>query len=421
MRYDVGSGRLRSVTDFAGRETTFGWAGSSLVVTEPCAGQGQSGHSLWSFSLGADGLLRRLTDPQFHTTVVTYDHYRVDRVFNAVESDVENTWQLAAMNVRALPVGGFGFMQLASNIRAHYTDGNGNVWTYATDAYGYLTSRTNPAPFQDTWTWTRNENGLPTVYVQPAGGGGIDALPALTTTYQHDAKGNLLSATYADGTSDHWQYDAHFSQMSDYQLKEGGTVVRHTSYVLDSRGAASSMTEHTPTDAGLPDRTTRYVRTPTPGGYGDLPGGLNVATTEADGTGDAVTTLTEYWTFGSGFGLPAVVTQAWGTPLAASVKSSYDVFRNPRSVRDELNRETVYTYLCPCQLGGLDFFTGGLPLPSFDPGDLDSRLAAQVDRRVVHSHRLQLRPELDLISREAADVAAADVFAQVDGERARPR
>jgi hypothetical protein len=80
----------------------------------------------------------------------------------------------------------------------------------------------------------------------------------------------------------------------------------------------------------------------------------------------------------------------------------YRTIRNLLSVTDPLSHVTSYASLCPCQLGGLDFFTGGLPLPSFDPGDLDSRLAAQVDRRVVHSHRLQLRPELDLISREAA-------------------
>jgi RHS repeat-associated protein len=331
-------GRLRSVTDFAGRTTSFGWAGSSLVVTEPYAGSGQSGHALWSFALGADGLLRRINDPQFHTTVVTYDHYRVDRVFNAVESEIENSWRLAAMNVLALPVGGFGFMQLASNVQAGYADGNGNVWTYTTDAYGYLTSRTNPAPFQDTWTWTRNENGLPTEYVQPAGGGGIDALPALTTTYQYDAKGNLVLVLYPDYSTEYRRYDDHFSQVEYYTLTDpdDGTV-REMTYDLDSRGAVVTATERS-------SRTTRYVYTPAPGQYGDLPGGLVVATTEAYGSADAVTTLTQYWRAGAWLGLPAVVTQAWGTSVAASVKSTYDAFRNPRRVRDELNRETVYTY-----------------------------------------------------------------------------
>jgi len=322
--------RLTSVTDL-GRTTRFGWAGNSVVVTEPYAGQGQSGHATWSFALGPDGLLRRLGDPQFHTTVINYQHYRVHDVVNAANSAVENTWQLIATNVQALPVGGFGVMQLASDVKAHYADGNGNIWTYTTDAYGYLTSRTNPAPFGDTWTWTRNENGLATEYVQPAGGGGIDALPALTTTYQYDGKGNLVSASYADGSSETWQYDSHFSQVVGYALSRDGST-RSVGYDLNSRGAAVAMIEG--------PRETRYLYSPAAFQQGDLPGGLTTAMTEAYGTASEVTTLFEYWDSGPSLGLARRTVGAFGTLDAAAVKFSYDARRNPNAVRDELNQTT---------------------------------------------------------------------------------
>jgi len=240
--------------------------------------------------------------------------------------------------------------------------------------------------------------------------------------YGYDLRDNLVQSIDARGYSTYYEYDERDRLVKMIQPDPNGGAALETIYSYNPAGELLAVTDPLGrTSVNTFDNLGRLVQVTLPDPDGAGPETSPRTRYRYDAVGnvvreeDALGHATSY-AFDN-LNRQISVTDANGD----TTYYAYDENGNTVALTDPVGNTTAWVYLCPCQLGGLDFFTGGLPLPSFDPGDLDSRLAAQVDRRVVHSHRLQLRPELDLISREAADVAAADVFAQVDGERARPR
>ena len=241
-----------------------------------------------------------------------------------------------------------------ADLTARYTDPNSAQWQYQTDAYGYVTSETKPATTdpttsqqvlaEATWTWTRDRNGLPTEYVQPAGGGGYQGgLDQITTEYSYDGDGNMVSAVYAEGTdsqtSESWTYDPNYSQMTSHTDGDANK----TTWDLNSRGEVTA--ENDPgTFYGTPGKcVTAYTYTIAPAGVNGLPGGLVATSTAAAGTRYAVTATTSYYSDNPrDTGLVQSVTNAYGTALAATVTSRYDSNGALSQTTDEYGRVTKY-------------------------------------------------------------------------------
>ena len=204
--FNYSNNALNSVVDGYGRKTNYATSGSATTVTLPNPGHGEATPS-WTFSYNAAGLLSQIDAPNGNETDLLYDAYhRLATVIDGVGAtdtagdSLESIWELQSGLSDALQEGGSSNASAAagpanmndlgatyttySQYEENYDDpvGTPSTWTYRTDAYGYVTSLTKPATTNPstgatvlaaaTWTWTRNADGLPTEYDQPAGGGG---------------------------------------------------------------------------------------------------------------------------------------------------------------------------------------------------------------------------------------------------------
>ena len=341
---------LASVVDGYGRKTTY----DNGTVTLPDPGHGEA-RPVWTFTYNSDYLLREIQSPNGNETDLVYDDYqRLNKVIDGVgatdpntSDSIETTWTLQSGLSGVLANSGNGSGAATSDdLDATYTTysgydssygqggGSTSAWVYGTDDYGYVTSLKKPATTTAgnalataKWTWTRDSNGLPQTYVQPAGGGGSESLDELTTSYGYDDNGNLISAGYPDDSSESWEYDPIFSRMTSHTDPDGNT----TTWALNSRGEATSQTENgTGSDGSSLSRETDYTYTMAPDNIDGLPGGLVLSTTLAAGTTDAVTTVTNYYQGDSAdSGLASSVISAYGSAVASSVQYTYDGNGNP--------------------------------------------------------------------------------------------
>ena len=203
----------------------------------PAPGYGEA-PTVWTFSYNSDYLLSLIDAPNGSETDLLYNDYRLCKVVNGVGAtdpntgaSIETTWKLQSGLADLLDNSGNHSPTLsagtACDLHAKYTtysgydtsygQGGGSASTtcYGTDAYGYVTSLTEPATTtawgaltKATWTWTRDGNGLPTYYYQPPGGGGHGGpLGQLTTSYQYDSQGNPTDPELSDGTIQTWFYN----------------------------------------------------------------------------------------------------------------------------------------------------------------------------------------------------------------------
>ncbi len=83
--------------------------------------------------------------------------------------------------------------------------------------------------------------------------------------------------------------------------------------------------------------------------------------------------------------------------------------RSIQTLRDEAREDNAPSLLFPFDDATVQSqqYTAPLFLPSLDPGDINAGLVAQINRRVIDRHLIHYRPELDLVSGEAALVAMA--------------
>ncbi|MBI2481395.1 MAG: hypothetical protein HYV60_22980 [Planctomycetia bacterium] len=163
-------------------------------------------------------------------------------------------------------------------------------------------------------------------------------LPELYTFYEYDSAHDLRTLTHPDGTTEKWTYSPKLHLVNSHTDQ----LNRTATYRLDGRGNPWLQTE--PGSSYNPTRYTAFTYTPAPADISQLSGGLVSGTTVAYWSSDAVTTQTAYFTTGVKIGLPQTVTYAFGTTEQASVQYDYDGYRHRSSLKDELLRETVWTF-----------------------------------------------------------------------------
>ncbi|MFO7902876.1 MAG: RHS repeat-associated core domain-containing protein [Pirellulaceae bacterium] len=354
---DYEDGYVSCITDFAGRETE--WhveegAVRQVVLPDPGYDMPQP---VYDFAYDEDRpLLAEVTDPRGNSS-------QIERGGNGtqvtgVTNPDGNHWTLQSYledgldghprrppSGSIMPNGETG--GALAEPWATFVDTRGSTWRYQTDPHALVTAEARPpvpdSPSRDVWTWERDDVGLATRIVAPAGGGGDSPLPAVVTLQEFDERGNLLRKTYADGTFEEWTHDDVYNQVRSYRDRLG----RHVSYSLDVRGNVSSKRERENRRADTPDRVTKYWYTYRATSMDDLPGGLVGRVIVAAGTPDAVVELTKYHDSGPEIGLPAVVRQAAHSRdpnVASMVQFRYDAHRCLSERIDVAGNSTFFLY-----------------------------------------------------------------------------
>ena len=208
--------------------------------------------------------------------------------------------------------------------RAEYIDGKNVTWKYQTDRWGRVIASSKPRTINEDgsvrleeakWTTYRNDVGLRTKFVEPAGGGGTLSHGELTTRFEYDDRFNLVEIEYADSTSESFTFHPTFNLTETHTDQKGRVAL----FAINNFGNIDSL--HESDD----QRTTRFdERTPAPTAISDLAGGLVRLQTTAAYTDDAVQRKTEYVLEGTKVGLVAKTIRAYGTPIAQETQYSYD-------------------------------------------------------------------------------------------------
>ncbi|MCG8586360.1 MAG: DUF642 domain-containing protein, partial [Pirellulales bacterium] len=318
---------LETVTDFADRATTYAIDTDGYVtqITRPdpdddVATDNQPVTELYWYNLAGDvgelhyGKLKQVVLPEGNDTTITYD--ATGRFASANSAD-DTTWKLissqsdgilttTAQTPDDIEAKYFNERNFDTNDPLYQATEDNFVWTYTVDAFGYETSMTDP--LDNTWLYQRDADGLVSTMVEPAGAGGTAGLSALTTNYDYDSRGNLLSIEYAQETlatddgsakiTESWTYDPLFSQVTSYTDGRGFQTINE----LDANGNVETVKQQVdPTSTTYVNDPTKWITTEyfytDPAVYssgGDLislPGGL----VEESRDGRGVLTRYEYF------------------------------------------------------------------------------------------------------------------------------
>ncbi|MEJ7591975.1 MAG: hypothetical protein WKF77_10530 [Planctomycetaceae bacterium] len=265
-------GLLASVTDHAGRVTTIGHDGQGRItsVTAPDpdgAGALTSPVTNYAYS-GTTRRLTTITDPLSHAATIAYDSVGLFDQITAADGGVQ---KLDPYQSRGIPASGTGtagtpatpfLPNSTSNLYAVYTNALNQASKTIYNAFGQVT--TSIDPLSNTTVVTRNSNGLVTQLTLPDPDGyGMKTSPVWN--YQYDTKGNLtqlafgtdiqtwvyntlsrpISHTDELSRSESWTYDANGNQLT--RTDKLGKV---TTYVNNSRGQVTSITQPDPDGAG---------------------------------------------------------------------------------------------------------------------------------------------------------------------------
>jgi YD repeat-containing protein len=222
-----GSGRLVSVTDRNGNETTLAYNGSGQIdtITDP------TGRSI-SLVYNGEGLVEEATDPMGHVVKYTYESKQLKSV--TLPGEAAPNWQFDYDSSRRMTA---------------FTDGRGGETTNEYDSSNRVIAQTDPAerkttfvyePFHTVITnkatgavkdeWFNSDN-QPTSVTR---GFGTKAATTTTfsyteagllaaetdgnghtTTYGYDAEGNRTSETDAEGDETRWTFDAAHQVVSE--------------------------------------------------------------------------------------------------------------------------------------------------------------------------------------------------------------
>jgi RHS repeat-associated protein len=214
-RFAGASGRLESVADRNGNETTLSYneAGRLTTVTDP------AGRKI-TFAYNAAGLVESAKDPMGHQVKYAYEGENLKSV--TLPGETSPRWQ---------------FKYDASHQLTEMTDGRGGKTTNEYDTSHRVISQTDPAGRTLTFEYglfhTKITNhasggsvtdeyftsqGEPAVITR-----GFGTSAASTISYSYDSQGNVLAATDGDGHSTRYGYDAAANRTSMLDADEHET------------------------------------------------------------------------------------------------------------------------------------------------------------------------------------------------------
>src|SRR6185312_12973494 len=195
----TGSGRLESVTDRDGNETTLAYNGSGKLetITDP------SGRKI-TLTYNGEGLVEKAKDPMGHEVKYAYESKQLKSV--TLPGEASPNWQ---------------FKYDASHRMTSLTDGRGGKTTNEYDASNRVIAQTDPAERKLTWEYgvfhTKitnkatgavtdewfDSNNQPTSITR-----GFGTAEATTESFTYTAAGLLGSRTDGNGHTTTYEYDA---------------------------------------------------------------------------------------------------------------------------------------------------------------------------------------------------------------------
>jgi RHS repeat-associated protein len=201
-----GTGRLESVTDRNGNETTLAYdeAGRLKTVTDPAGRQ-------LTFSHNSGGQVESVEDPMGHLVKYAYEGGNLASV--TMPGETSPRWQ---------------FKYDASHRLTQLTDGRGGKTTNEYDGSGRVISQTDPAGRTTTFTY----EGFHTTLINKATGAvtdewftsnnepysityGYGTTKATTKTFAYNEAGQLIRSTDGNGHSTTYGYDAEGNRTSE--------------------------------------------------------------------------------------------------------------------------------------------------------------------------------------------------------------
>jgi RHS repeat-associated protein len=211
-----GAGFIQSVTDPVGRQTLYTYAGDHLTQVQQADGRTTTytygtGHALVSisgsccsqrsFTYDAQGRLASTWVGQNEATVTfAYDNAGGVTARDALANTSRFYFDHRGLMVKSENALGHAVhMNFDDNYNlTQVTDPAGRSYRYAYDSQGNLTASTDPLGGTTRFTFASLWNRLSSV--TDAKGNG--------TRYSYTPQGNLQAITYADGSVEHWAYNA---------------------------------------------------------------------------------------------------------------------------------------------------------------------------------------------------------------------
>lgn len=258
------SGKVSSIAHYSGRTTTLSISSGNLTsytLTDP-DGAGALAAPVFAFGY-TSGRLTSSTDAV--SNVTSYSYNTNDGRLRTITRPDTKTWQLIPIETIALPTTTTGnTLRVPVSAQASVTDERGNIWKSRTDRFGLVTESITALGF--VTTIRRDGNGLPVVMVQPDPDGtgplsssvsylGYNNLGSLThsvapnggvtTATYSTALSRLLSSTDPVGRTTSSTYDSAGNKLT--QVDGAGFT---TTFVVNSRGLPTSITQPDPDGAG---------------------------------------------------------------------------------------------------------------------------------------------------------------------------
>lgn len=345
FHYDE-DGLVDTITDFAGRKTTFEYVAGRLVSvtgTDP-DGTGPLAAPVAEFTHDSVGLIESATDAEGNVTTYVYDSYS-RRLAGGTNPD-GGTWSVDPQIVQGLVDLSTGVgtstnpaaPTLAADAEGTFTDPNGQRTRSVYDSWG------NPLRREDAegnvYTWKRDEHGRATKWTlpDPDGDGPLEEIVYQGTC---DVCGNRDYILYPDGSEEFWTYEHTFNQMTQHIDQLG----RLTKFDIDEENGNLLAIrrivgeEDNSTNEETNDILYSFDYTD---GTGSLPAGLLVE--ETDALGRITKYVYQQTTSSPDFGRLIAVTMAFGTDDESTTEYEYDLAGNVTAIIDPLGRRTEMVY-----------------------------------------------------------------------------
>ncbi len=362
--YSSTSGKVTGIEEPSGEETTFAYDGNGYLATstspdgilstytvdangritaiakpDPDGPTGPLSAPTTTLEYDATtGLLTSITSPDGGVETYDYDHaLRLAKVTHADGTeDTYTSLYASALVDTSSGVGttqgnpadliGAGDIQVTATIAGVTTTADVDDWGFATAAV---------SGEGDTTLYYRNINGQVTKKIEPDPDD-EGPLASSVTTYDYDAKGNLIRTTLPDGSTRTWVYDSEWNVPVEY-ADESGTV---TYYLLDddNGNVLSEIVVVGNYDLYDTSESDDLVTTYT---YTDSNDGTIVGLVET--VTDPTGTVTAYQY--NSRGQKTTITYDSGGDLEATVEYEYDSTSGELLAEtDELGRRTEYVY-----------------------------------------------------------------------------